>query len=263
MRGVDSSLQNLILEALAGDPFAAGFEVHYQPIVRMDDKTTVAVEALARWHHPTAGRIEPDAFVASAEHFGLIGVLDDFVLNSACADANALTDVYGDEVGLHVKVSASRLGRADLEAAIDWALERHRVIPGRLTIEITEASRIDDLEAAGACVQRLRERGVRAALDDFGSGFNALKQLHALPVDMIKLDAALTAGNVRPWRMETLCQSVLTICDQMGLSVIAEGIETDAQAQALQRMGCRLGQGYLYAMPLRLPRSRTTSRRAR
>lgn len=264
MYGVSNArLHQLIADALAGDPAAAGFEVHYQPIVQLDDAATVAVEALARWHHPVAGWIEPDMFVASAEHVGLMGVLDDFVLNRACADADALADVHGREVDLHVNVSASRLGLPDLDAAVAWALGRHRLPPGRLTLEITETTRIADLRVAAAWVRRIREHGVRVALDDFGSGFNALKQLHALPVDVIKLDAALTGADVELWRTEALCRSVLTICNQMGLSVVAEGIETARQALALQRLGCHLGQGFLYGVPLRLEAVATPSRRAR
>jgi diguanylate cyclase len=244
-----STLHESIVDALAGDPTAAGFEVHYQPIVRLADASTVAVEALARWNHPVLGRIAPTAFVSSAEYAGLMGILDDFVLNQACADASALADVYGHEINLHVNVSASRLGRPDLAAAVVWALERHQLPPRRLTLEITETSRIDDLDAAAVVLQRIRDLDVRLALDDFGSGFNAFRRLHALPVDLIKLADNLTRADAEPWRSEALCRSVLTICDQMNLTVIAEGIETPAQAFTLLQMGCSLGQGYLYGMP--------------
>src|SRR5688572_16471020 len=118
----DFSAQELqqLLDVLAGDPAAAGFEVHYQPIVRLADGATVAVEALARWHHPVAGRIEPSVFVAAAERRGLMAVVDDFVLDRACADAEALARVHGRDVCVHVNVSAYRLGRPDLDAAIAW-----------------------------------------------------------------------------------------------------------------------------------------------
>jgi EAL domain-containing protein (putative c-di-GMP-specific phosphodiesterase class I) len=244
-------LLNDLLVALTHDPAAAGFEVHYQPIVRLDDATILAVEALARWHHPVAGSVEPGTFTAVAERAGLAAVLDDFVLNWACADADALADVYGRQVDVHVNVSASRMGGLDLEAAVAAALERYQLPPGRLVLEITETSRMDDLGAAAAVVRRLRERGVAVALDDFGSGFNMLAQLHALPVDIIKLDATLTNSGYDAWRTEALCRSVLAICERMSLKVIAEGIETETQARALRRMHCELGQGYLYGPPLR------------
>jgi diguanylate cyclase len=261
-RSSNARLHALIADALTADPAAAGFQVHYQPIVRIDGVVPVAVEALARWHHPVAGWIEPQLFVQGAEHVGLMGVLDDFVLNRACAEVNALADAYGHELHLHVNVSASRLGRSDLDAAVAWALQRHQLRPDRLVLEITETARIASLDAAAACVQRIRDRGVHVALDDFGSGFNALKQLHALPVDLIKLDAALTSIDVGPWRTEALCRSVMTICDQMGLTVIAEGLETAEQALVLQRLGCQLGQGYLYGRPSGLERTSSSCRRA-
>jgi len=249
-----SRLHEMVAEALAGDPVDAGFEVDYQPIVRLEDANIVAVEALARWRHPVAGRIDPDIFVACAEQLGLMGILDDFVLNRVCADAGLLREVYGQEVDLHVNISASRLGRLDLEAAILWALDRHGLRPGRLTLEITETSRIVDLDAAAAAIGRIRAGGVRVALDDFGSGFNTLRQLHALSIDVVKLDAALTSASLEPWRTEALCRSVLTICKDMGVIVVAEGIETVRQVLVLQHLGCQLGQGYLYGIPQPLER---------
>jgi diguanylate cyclase len=245
----DASLRALLADSLARHPADAGFEVHYQPIVRFEDGATVAVEALPRWHHPTAGRIETRAFIAAAEHIGLLAVLDDFVLNRACTDAATLADAYGLEVGLHVNIASTRLGRPDLNAAIQWALERHRVQPRRLTLEITETSRITDLSAAANSLQRIRERGVRVALDDFGSGLHALKQLHTLPVDLVKLDPTLLTLDVELWRLEALLRSLLSACEEMSLIVAAEGIETATQAFVLRRLGCHLGQGELYGLP--------------
>jgi EAL domain-containing protein (putative c-di-GMP-specific phosphodiesterase class I) len=245
----DSRLRALLADSLARDPAEAGFEVHYQPIVRFEDGATVAVEALPRWHHPTAGRIAPHMFAAAAEHIGLMAVLDDFVLNRACADARMLADTYGPDVSLHVNVSSTRLGRPDLNAAIHWALERHGLRARQLTLEITETSRITDLSKAADSLQRIRERGVRVALDDFGSGLHALKQLHTLPVDLVKLDPTLPTLDVELWRMEALCRSLLSICEQMSLTVAADGIATAMQAFVLRRLGCHLGQGELYGVP--------------
>jgi diguanylate cyclase len=248
----DPILHRLLAEALVGDPAAAGFEVRYQPIVRLDDSAIVAVEALARWDHRVAGTIAPEVFVAGAEQIGLIGVLDDFVLDRACDDANALEQVYGRDVRLHVNVSASRLARPDLDAAIASALSRHHLPPYRLTLEITETSRISDLNAAVTAVQRIRNRGVRIALDDFGSGFNGLEQLYALPIDIVKLGVSLTRADVQSRHTQALRRLVLSICRRKGIRLVAEGIETLAQAFVLRRMGCQLGQGYLYGAPFRL-----------
>ena len=129
------------------------------------------------------------------------------------------------------------------------ALKRHAVCAERLVVEITETRRIPDLPCAAEVAGRLRETGVRVALDDFGSGFNALAQLHALPVDIVKLDSTLTDVEVAPERAGALCRSVLAICAELKIAVVAEGIETVARADALAAMGCPLGQGYLFGPP--------------
>jgi EAL domain-containing protein (putative c-di-GMP-specific phosphodiesterase class I) len=241
------------------DPTLNGFEVHYQPIVSLRSRATVAVEALARWCHPVAGNIDPEVFVLAAERAGRAAALDDFVLGRVCADVNALADLLGVEPDIHMNICAERLGQPSLESSVSRALDELHLAPERLVLEITESRRIDDLEAAAAAMQRMRRRGVRFALDDFGSGFNMLVHFHALPVDCIKLDAALTRFANDPQRTEAVCRSVLTICKHVGATVIAEGIETRAQAQMLMKLGCRLGQGHLFGRAQALPMLRDNS----
>ncbi|MDP9796467.1 diguanylate cyclase (GGDEF)-like protein [Catenuloplanes nepalensis] len=250
--GGDADLPGLLAEALAAGPAESGFTVHYQPIVDLHGDAVLAVEALARWTHPDLGVIGPDVFVAVAERAGLVAALDDFVLDTAARDARALAELHGRDVALHVNVSAGRLGRPELEIAVADALRRHELAPELLILEITETRRIADLGAAVAAAGRLREMGVRLALDDFGTGFNSLAQLHALPVSIVKLDAALTTADDRS---RALVRSVLSICRDLGASVIAEGIEGPEQAAALAGLGCPLGQGYLYGAPAPLTRT--------
>ncbi|MFI5496121.1 putative bifunctional diguanylate cyclase/phosphodiesterase [Actinoplanes sp. NPDC051859] len=226
-----------------------GFEVYYQPIVRFADGAVVAVEALARWTDPVAGPVDPDVFVTVAERTGLVAAIDDFVLDRACAEAGALAAAYGRPVDVHVNVSAARLGRQGLEDAVLFALRRHGVPAARLVVEITETRRIPDLPRAVEMLHRLREYGVRVALDDFGSGYNALAQLHSLPVDIVKLDSTLTDVDVSPDRAGALCRSVLRICADLNVTVVAEGVETPERSQALAALGCDLGQGYLFGQP--------------
>jgi diguanylate cyclase (GGDEF)-like protein len=247
--GGHADLPHLLAKALTGAPAAAGFEVFYQPIVRFTDGTTVAVEALARWTDPMVGPVDPDVFVTVAERTGLVAAIDDFVLDRACADAAALANAYGRPIDVHVNVSAARLGQRGLAEAVLRSLERHAVRPSRLVVEITETRHIPDLPDAAAVAARLRALGVRIALDDFGSGYNALAQLHSLPVDVVKLDSALTEVEVAPDRAEALCRSVLAICAALNVTVIAEGIETAGRARALAAMGCEYGQGYLFGQP--------------
>ncbi|MEU7907545.1 EAL domain-containing protein [Actinoplanes sp. NPDC049118] len=247
--GPNADLPHLLARALSGNPAAAGFEVYYQPIVRLADGAIVAVEALARWTDPVAGPVDPDVFVTVAERTGLVAAIDDFVLDRACADASALAQTYGRPIDMHVNVSAARLGQHGLEEAVDRALQRHSVRPSRLVVEITETRRIPDMARAVEVAERLRRRGVRVALDDFGSGYNALAQLHSLPVDIVKLDSTLTDVDVSPERAGALCRSVLAICAELNIAVVAEGIETPARARALASLGCDFGQGYLFGQP--------------
>ena len=247
--GPHADLPHLLARALTGAPATAGFEVFYQPIVRFADGVTVAVEALARWTDPIVGPVDPDVFVTVAERTGLVAAIDDFVLDRACGDAAALANAYGRPIDVHVNVSAARLGQHGLEQAVIRALERHSVRPSRLVVEITETRRIPDLPDAAVVASRLRAYGVRIALDDFGSGYNALAQLHSLPVDIVKLDSTLTDVDVAPERAGTLCRSVLAICADLNIAVVAEGVETPARARALAMLGCPLGQGYLFGQP--------------
>ena len=249
-------LHELLAQVLAGDPAASGFEVHYQPIVRIASHATVAVEALACWRHPDVGIVEPAQFMAAAERTGLSGVLDDFVLNQACAAADALTAVHGFDVPVHANVSARRLARPDLYAVIDWALGRYKLAAGRLVIEVAQTDRIEDIGAAACAIKRIRDRGVRVCIDDCGAGYDIMTRLQGLPIDLIKLDARITGAGVDATRTEAMCQAVLEVCERIGLSVIAQGITTAGQALALQEMGCQLGQGALYGPPLPLERER-------
>ncbi|MEV6846087.1 EAL domain-containing protein [Actinoplanes sp. NPDC051411] len=248
--GPHADLPHLLAQALAGgSPAASGFEVHYQPIVRFSDGVTVAFEALVRWTDPVAGTVHPDVFVTVAERTGLVVAIDDFVLDQACADIAVLESTYGRPIDVHVNVSAARLGQDGLEETVFAALARHEVPPGRLIVEITETRRIPDLPKAAAVAAALRSHGVRVALDDFGSGFNALAQLHSLPVDIVKLDSTLTDVDIAPDRAGAVCRSILAICAELDVVVVAEGIETIERATALAELGCPLGQGYLFGQP--------------
>jgi diguanylate cyclase (GGDEF)-like protein len=243
-------LSTLLADALADPPEKSGLDVHYQPVVRIADGAHVAVEALARWTHPVIGAIPPTRFVAVAEQTGLVRGLDNFVLDRACRDLATLPADEG--LAVHVNVSASRLGNPDLEATVAHTLRRHGLDPLRLVLEITESSRIADPDAAIASARRLARMGVRLALDDFGTGYNSLALLHLLPVDILKLDRNLTeldAYTGNRTRLAVVCRSVLALAADLGITVIAEAIETTGQEAVLAEMGCDYGQGYLYGRP--------------
>lgn len=247
-----AELPTLLAETLAERPEWTSLQVRYQPIVRLTDGARVAVEALARWTHPRFGPIPANIFVPMAERAGLVAALDDFVLDRACRDIAGHLATHGWAPMVHVNVSAGRLGHPDVERAVHQTLDRYGLSGEYLVLEVTESRRIPDLPAAAGSLGRLRSRGVQLALDDFATGYNTLAQMHLLPVDIIKLDRALSGVVHSEPRAGTLCRSVVAIAASLGIRVIAEGVETAEQEAALRRVGCGFGQGYLYARPTSL-----------
>ncbi|HEY3471521.1 MAG TPA: EAL domain-containing protein [Amycolatopsis sp.] len=221
-----------------------GFGLVFQPIVRLPGETPVAVEALARWTTRDGTAVSPETFVRAAEGAGLGAELDALVLDLACREITAA----GLDLTVHVNVCASRLGAAALEQSVAESLARYRLAPERLVVEITETVPVPDLTAGAAAIRRLQDLGVRVALDDFGAGYSSLTVLHALPVDLIKLDRALTTG-VQPERDAALCRSLVGLCAELDLAVVAEGIETAEQAELVIRAGCTTAQGYRFGRP--------------
>lgn len=221
-----------------------GFRLVYQVVVQLPDGKPVAVEALARWTTPTGIEMSPETFVAAAEAAGLAADLDALVLNMACRDVQQA----GLDLDIHVNIGAGRLGNPTFEQQVRLALTRHHLPPNRLVVEITETLPIVDLANAAAQIERLNALGVKVALDDFGAGFNSLTYMHALPVQIVKLDRGLaTADQARDL---TLYRSVIGLCDELGLTVIVEGIESAAQSDTVYRAGGRLAQGHLYGYPV-------------
>ncbi len=228
----------------AGGGVPAGFSLAYQPVVRLPDETPVAVEALARWTAPNGMQIPPETFVAAAEAAGLGGTLDRLVLDLACREVEAA----GLDVDIHVNIGAARLGNPGFEDAVRRTLRRYPSKSNRLVVEITETLPIVDLVDAAAQIGRLNALGVRVALDDFGAGYNSLTYLHALPIQIVKLDRSLAVGS-EAVRDLTLYRSVTGLCADLGLAVVAEGIETTAQAETVVAAGCRFAQGHLFGRP--------------
>jgi EAL domain-containing protein (putative c-di-GMP-specific phosphodiesterase class I) len=230
---------------------AAGFDVHYQPIVRLSDAAVVGLEALARWTEPGHGPVPPMTFVAAAEDGGLVATLDEFVLGRACAEVAAgLPGAPGQPAPrLHVNVSASWLAYPGLPEVFGRVLGSSGLDPRRLVIEITETSRIRDLGAAARVLEAVRALGPSVAMDDVGAGYTTLAALHELPVNIVKLDRGLVENPLGPGRAARLGRSVIQVARSLDAVVVAEGIERRAQRADLALLGCELGQGYLFARP--------------
>lgn len=221
-----------------------GFRLTYQPIVALPHGALTAVEALARWTAPNGMQIPPQTFVSLAEANGMGAQLDTLVLDQVCAQVEAA----GLDLDVHVNIGAARLGSADFEQVISRILAERGLSPERLVLKITETVPIVDLADAAAAIRRLNDVGIRVALDDFGAGYNSLTYLHELPIQIVKLDRGL-AGGEHPGRNRSFYRSVISLCDELGLNVIAEGIETVEQANTIYYAGCELAQGYLFGRP--------------
>lgn len=206
-------------------------------------------EALVRWQHPRLGLIAPVNFVPLAEASGLSGQLDAWVLFNACNQAAAAPA----DAQFSVNLSGQWIANGNVLPLVRAALERSGLEPARLTLEITESSTIGDEQQARGHMNELKALGVKLALDDFGTGYSSLAYLQRYPFDLIKLDHGFVAGIGTEPRGARLAEAVIRLAEMIDIGVIAEGIETPAQAELLRSIGCRLGQGYLWARPRRTP----------
>jgi diguanylate cyclase (GGDEF)-like protein len=227
------------------------FELVYQPIVRVSTCAIVAAEALLRWRHPTRGTVLPDDFISLVEETGLITQLGAWVLRSACEEARDWPEVDGAEpVAVSVNVAVRQLREPDFVDSVRTVLQETGLDPRRLILEVTEADIIYDTEPIIGCLNELRELGLRIALDDFGTGHSSLSRLREFPVDILKIDRSFTASLCGPTQSVGFAHSVFNFGVGLGLSVIAEGVETDECLRELNDLGCELAQGYLFGQPL-------------
>jgi len=229
-----------IAQAIAGDQFV----LHFQPIVDLTDGRVHGTEALIRWEHPAGGLLAPDDFMPAVAQTPAVIPITRWVLGAACT---AVSQWPAWTVG--VNITARDLGRDEFVTDVLGALETAGVSPQRLVLELTETALVQDLPRAAAILGQLRERGVGVALDDFGTGYSSILYLRELPITSIKIDRMFTAGVTRDGDDRAIVTSLLTLARNVGLVAIAEGVETEAQAELLHSLGCPMGQGYLWASP--------------
>jgi diguanylate cyclase (GGDEF)-like protein len=220
-----------------------GFEVHYQPLINLQDNEICGCEALLRWRHPERGMISPAEFIPIAEETGLINQLGDWVLNTACAEAAG----WPDHIRVAVNVSPVQFRSRTLALNVATALAASDLAACRLELEITEAVLIRDDEATLGALHGLRKLGVRIALDDFGTGYSSLSYLQRFPFDKIKIDRCFVQNIASPNGSPSIVQAVVNIATASHMTTTAEGVETDAQRQLLRALGCTEMQGYLFS----------------
>ena len=225
--------------------------LHYQPLVDLATDRIVGFEALVRWQHPYRGLVAPMAFIPLAEETGLIVPLGRWVLETACRQATKWRDARPDGARqlMSVNLSARQFAQPDLVDQVDAILTETGMDPSTLELEITESVVMDQSEAGVRTLSRLRDMGVRLVLDDFGTGYSSLSYLKHLPLDTIKIDRTFVAGLDGP-ADRSIVDAVIGLAHGLGISVVAEGIETERQFEVLRSMGCDIGQGYLFARPL-------------
>jgi PAS domain S-box-containing protein len=226
------------------------FEVWYQPIVRPAVGAVVKVEALVRWLHPKQGLLPPAAFLAVVECSPLIFELDDFVLRTACCQVAAWRAAPSPALELAVNLSARDLADSALVGRVADALALSGLPPHALWLEVTETALVEDSGVAIAALGALRQLGVRLSLDDFGTGFSHLVQLREFPVQAVKIDRSFVTGMVTDERSAAIVRSVIDLGRELGLTVVAEGVETGAERDRLVELGCDLAQGYLFGRPV-------------
>jgi diguanylate cyclase (GGDEF)-like protein/PAS domain S-box-containing protein len=221
----------------------------YQPQFEIDTGKVSGVEALARWTTNGGEAISPAVFIPLAEQSGLIGPLGAWVLKEACSTAAAWRGTSGEPLTICVNVSSLQLS-ADFAATVARALEASGCAPSRLELELTESALLVHPEFSINCLLELKRLGVRIALDDFGTGYSSLSYLSRLPVDRLKVDQTLIKDMTTDKKTAAIVRTIINLGKDLGLSVIAEGVETTQQLEMLQNLGCDQAQGFLLGRPL-------------
>jgi diguanylate cyclase (GGDEF)-like protein len=225
------------------------FRLVYQPQLCLRTGTVIGVEALLRWMNPTRGLLSPQHFIAGLEEFGLINELGEWVLQTACEQVRRWNGMDFEPMRIGVNVSAQQLEDPMLIDKIRSALEETKLPPEFLELELTESSLMSDPVEAGALLREIRRIGVRIAIDDFGTGYSSLTYLHDFPLNALKIDKCFVRTVESNDRGGPISDMIIGLGKNLGLDVIAEGVETEAQLEYLRAQGCDIAQGYLYARP--------------
>jgi EAL domain-containing protein (putative c-di-GMP-specific phosphodiesterase class I) len=224
-------------------------ELYYQPKRHLRTGLMTRAEVLLRWQHPTRGLLVPAYFIPIAERTGLIKPMTDWILDRALSQVRAWQDA-GAPVHVAVNVSAKSLQEQTLPARLQELLDKWRIDPRFLKIEITESSIMADPAHALAILSMLQSMGVRLSIDDFGTGYSSLTHLRQLPIDEIKIDKSFVSGMTESEADAAIVRTVIDLARNLGKQVCAEGVETEAQWRQLVAMDCDLAQGYYISRPL-------------
>jgi diguanylate cyclase (GGDEF)-like protein/PAS domain S-box-containing protein len=226
------------------------FRLHYQPIVELSSRRIAGVEALLRWDRPGHGLVGPAGFVPVLEQTGLIHPVGQWVLEATCRQARSWREAGLPNWFVAVNVSAKQLAEPNWDDLVWRALAASGLPAGDLVIELTETAFVDPTTRASEVLHRLREGGVKVAMDDFGTGWSSLSQLRTLPLDMVKIARDFVHNAVTQQVDAAIVEAVIEVAHRRGLEVVGEGVETEEQLAFLRRIGCDYAQGYLLGRPM-------------
>jgi diguanylate cyclase (GGDEF)-like protein len=227
------------------------FRVFYQPVVTLDGRGIVGVEALLRWQHPERGLLAPADFIPHAEETGLIVPIGEWLVGEACRQVVEWdrSTGSGDPLRMSVNLSARQLLHADVQDSIAGALARSSLDPARLCVEITESVLMEDADAGVGAAKSLKALGIRLCIDDFGTGYSSLGYLRRFPVDEVKLDQSFVTRLGASSEDSAIAAAIVDLGHALGLEVVAEGVETQSQLAALRALAVDAAQGFLFAPP--------------
>ena len=225
------------------------WELHYQPIVDLGDGTMVGVEALIRWNDPGGGLVPPGEFIPLAEEMGLIEAIGDWVVEEL-ARQDAAWRAEGLDVEMSFNLSPRQLWRPDIATRILSRLAANNVDPTKTIVEVTESTAMTDPDRTLRILWDLHSRGLRLAIDDFGTGYSSLSRLKHMPVDILKIDRSFVRDVHADEQAGNMVKAIIQLADGLGMTPLAEGIETEREWQFLLESGCRLGQGFFFCRPV-------------
>jgi diguanylate cyclase (GGDEF)-like protein/PAS domain S-box-containing protein len=242
-----SQLETGLRGALAHNEFS----VHYQPIISLESWRISGFEALLRWEHPEHGYISPLKFIPVAEETGLIIQIGQWVLREACQQLRLWQEQFPSDppLSISVNLSGKQFSQRDLIDCISQILSETGLDPSSLKIEITESAIIENIDAAAMMLKRIKALGIRVCLDDFGTGYSSLSYLHRFPIDTLKIDRSFVSRINLPKNVE-IVKTILTLAGNLGMDVVAEGVETREQVLQLTGLNCEYVQGYLLSKPI-------------
>ncbi len=250
-RDLRRAVSALNLNTLPADE-SCEFQIHYQPIVTLTSNRITSFEALMRWHHPEWGYISPGKFIPIAEETGLIVPLGEWILKRACQQLRIWQQQTSHKmpIKMSVNLSGRQFAQLSLIDRIDEILESAGVLGSSLKLEVTESAIINNADLATDMLYQLKQRKIQLCMDDFGTGYSSLSYLHRFPLDTLKIDRSFVSPITAYGQKSEIVRTIISLAHNLGMNVIAEGVETLVQRETLRSLGCEFGQGYLFSRPV-------------